>query len=147
MFGEQTSKASVHFRDFFKKILAYTKKKGVDIILDMIGKSYFSKNLQLLNDKGKFISIAFLSGNEVNLDLSLVLKKRILITGSTLRPRTISEKSKIAKHVKNFCWPLFEKKTIKPIIYKTFKLNEAVKAHKLMESSKHIGKIILLNKK
>ena len=83
----------------------------------------------------------------MKLDLSLVLKKRILITGSTLRPRTIAEKSKIAKHVKNFCWPLFEKKTIKPIIYKTFKLNEAVKAHKLMESSKHIGKIILLNKK
>ena len=133
--------------DFFKKILAYTNNEGVDIILDMIGKNYFSKNLKLLNDKGKFISIAFLSGNEVHLDLSLVLKKRILITGSTLRPRTIAEKSKIAKHIKNFCWPLFEKKTIKPIIYKTFKLNEAVKAHKLMESSKHIGKIILLNKK
>ncbi len=132
--------------DFFKKILHYTKNKGVNIILDMIGKSYFSKNLKLLCDKGKFISIAFLSGNKVQLDLALILKKRILITGSTLRPRTIAEKTKIAKNVKKFCWPLFEKKTIKPIIYKTFNLKDAVKAHKLMESSKHIGKIILLNK-
>ena len=132
--------------DFFKKILDYTKNKGVNIILDMIGKSYFSKNLKLLSDKGKFISIAFLSGSKVQLDLALILKKRILITGSTLRPRTIEEKTKIAKNVKKFCWPLFEKKTIKPIIYKTFKLKDAVKAHKLMESSKHIGKIILLNK-
>ena len=132
--------------DFYQKILSYTKSEGVDIILDMIGKNYFSKNLKLLSDKGKYISIAFLSGNKVQLDLALILKKRILITGSTLRPRTIVEKAKIAKSVQKFCWPLFEKKTIKPIIYKTFKLNDAVKAHKLMESSKHIGKIILLNK-
>ncbi len=111
----------------------------------MIGKNYFTKNLSLLKDKGKFISIAFLSGKDVKLDLSIILKKRILITGSTLRPRTIKEKAKIAKNVKNKFWSLFEKKSIKPIIYKTFNLNEAVKAHKLMESSEHIGKIILLN--
>ena len=96
--------------DFFKKILDYTKNKGVNIILDMIGKSYFTKNLKLLSDKGKFISIAFLSGNKVQLDLKIILQKRILITGSTLRPRTIAEKTKIAKSVKKFCWPLFEKK-------------------------------------
>ncbi len=133
--------------DFYKKVLDYTQNTGVNIILDMIGKNYFSKNLKLLSDKGKFISIAFLSGNKVNLDLALILKKRITITGSTLRPRSITEKAKIADNVLKFCWPLFEKKTIKPIIYKTFKLNDAIKAHKLMESSKHIGKIILLNKK
>jgi NADPH2:quinone reductase len=126
--------------------MKFTDNRGVNVVLDMIGKNYFSKNLKLLSDKGKFISIAFLSGNKVQLDLALILKKRILITGSTLRPRTIAEKTKIAKNVKKFCWPLFEKKTIKPIIYKTFKLKDAVKAHKLMESSKHIGKIILLNK-
>ena len=131
--------------DFYEKILDYTKNSGVNIILDMIGKKYFSNNLKLLSDKGKFISIAFLSGNKVTLDLALILKKRILITGSTLRPRTVFEKAKIANNVKRFCWPLFEKKIIKPIIYKTFKLKDAVKAHKLMESSKHIGKIILLN--
>ena len=112
----------------------------------MIGKEYFSKNLELLKDKGKFISIAFLSGKDVKLDLSLILKKRIYITGSTLRPRTVKEKGKIAKNVKKLCWSLFENKTIKPIIYKTFNLKDACKAHKLMESSKHIGKIILINK-
>ena len=79
---------------FLKKILDYTNNEGVNIILDMIGKNYFSKNLKLLSDKGKFISIAFLSGNKVQLDLALILKKRILITGSTLRPRTIDEKVK-----------------------------------------------------
>ena len=76
----------------------------------------------------------------------MVLKKRITITGSTLRPRTIKEKARIAKNVKKLCWQLFEKKTLKPIIYKTFNLKEAAKAHKLMESSKHMGKIILINK-
>ncbi|MDC3024158.1 NAD(P)H-quinone oxidoreductase [Alphaproteobacteria bacterium] len=132
--------------NFYKKILDYTNNVGVNVILDMIGKSYFSYNIKLLSDKGKFICIAFLSGHEVKLDLAQILKKRILITGSTLRPRTISEKARIAKNVEKFCWPLFEKKIIKPIIYKTFKLNDVIKAHKLMESSKHIGKIVLLNK-
>jgi len=132
--------------DFFKRVQNYTKNKGVDIILDMVGKEYFVKNLKLLQDKGKLISIAFLSGKNVKLDLSMILKKRILITGSTLRPRTLKEKAKIAKNVKKICWSLFEKKSIKPIIYKSFNLNDAVKAHKLMESSKHIGKIILVNK-
>ncbi len=132
--------------DFFKKVKIYTRNKGVDIILDMIGKEYFSKNLELLKDQGKLVSIAFLSGKDVKLDLSVILKKRILITGSTLRPRTVKEKAKIAKNVKRRCWPLFENKTLKPIIYKTFNLKDAFKAHKLMESSKHIGKIILINK-
>ena len=132
--------------DFFEKTMDFTKEKGVDIVLDMIGKDYFKKNLNLLRDKGKLISIAFLSGKDVKLDMSIVLKKRITITGSTLRPRTINEKARIAKNVKKICWSLFEKKRIKPIIYKIYNLKEAYKAHKLMESSKHIGKIILTNK-
>ena len=132
--------------DFFKTIHDYTNGEGVDVILDIVGNAYFSKNLSLLRDKGKLISIAFLSGKDVKLDLSMVLKKRITITGSTLRPRTIKEKARIAKNVKKLCWQLFENKTLKPIIYKTFNLKEAAKAHKLMESSKHMGKIILINK-
>ena len=74
------------------------------------------------------------------------MQKKITITGSTLRPRTIKEKARIAKSVKKLCWTLFENKVIKPIIYKTFSLNESIKAHKLMESNEHIGKIILINK-
>ncbi len=132
--------------DFEKVIQRYSKDKGVDVILDMIGKKYFDSNLKLLKDRGKFISIAFLTGSDVKFDLSILLKKRILITGSTLRPRTIKEKEKIARNVKKMCWSLFEKKSIKPIIYKTFNLKDAIKAHRLMESSKHIGKIILINR-
>ena len=131
--------------NFFKQAQNFTKKKGVDIILDMIGKSYFNKNLKLLKNKGKFISIAFLTGKDVKLNLSIILQKKITITGSTLRPRTIKEKARIAKSVKKLCWTLFENKVIKPIIYKTFSLNEPIKAHKLMESNEHIGKIILIN--
>ena len=100
--------------DFFSKIQSFTNNYGVDIILDMVGKEYFIKNLNLLKDKGKFISIAFLTGNDVKLDLALLLKKRILLTGSTLRPRTIKEKEKIARNVKKMFWSLFEKKTIYP---------------------------------
>ena len=132
--------------NFFKQAQNFTKKKGVDIILDMVGKSYFNKNLKLLKNKGKFISIAFLTGKDVKLNLSIILQKRITITGSTLRPRTIKEKARIAKSVKKLCWALFENKVIKPIIYKTFSLHETIKAHKLMESNEHIGKIILINK-
>ena len=132
--------------DFFSKIQSFTNNYGVDIILDMVGKEYFIKNLNLLKDKGKFISIAFLTGNDVKLDLALLLKKRIPLTGSTLRPRTIKEKEKIARNVKKMFWSLFEKKTIRPIIYKTLKLKDAFKAHRIMESSRHIGKIILVNR-
>ncbi len=131
--------------DFVKKINKFTSMQGVNIILDMIGKQYFLKNIDLLKDRGRLVSIAFLTGNKVNLDLSKILTKRLTITGSTLRPRSVLEKGRIAKKVYEFFWPAFSKKTIKPVIYKTFKLRDANKAHKLMESSKHIGKIMLIN--
>ncbi len=109
----------------------------------MVGQKYFSKNLSLLKDKGRLVVIAFLSGNIANIDLQKVLKRRIVITGSTLRPRTDNEKGKIARDVYKNYWTELSKKNIKQIIFKTFPLQDASKAHKLMESSKHIGKIIL----
>ena len=131
--------------NFVTEINKFTSMKGVDVILDMIGKQYFLKNIDLLKDRGRLISIAFLSGNKVNLDLSKILSKRLTLTGSTLRPRSVAEKARIAKKVYKSFWPAFSKKIIKPIIYKTFELKSANKAHKLMESSKHIGKIVLTN--
>ena len=132
--------------DFTKEIMGYTKNQGVNVILDMVGKKYFKKNIDLLKDKGKLVIIAFLTGNLTEIDLQSVLKKRLTITGSTLRPRTNKEKARIAANVKKNYWKLFEKKTIKPIIFKSFRLSDVRKAHKLMESSEHIGKIVLYNK-
>ena len=131
-------------QDFLKKINSYTNCKGVDIILDMVGKKYFSKNISLLKDKGRLVIIAFLSGNLTEINLQKILKNRLTITGSTLRPRTDEEKAKIVKNVFKIYWPELSKKTIKPIIFKTFALKDASKAHKLMETSKHIGKIVLI---
>ena len=133
-------------KDFYEEIIRYTKNKGVNIILDMVGKKYFKKNLDLLMDKGKLICIAFLTGNMTEIDLQKILKNRLVITGSTLRPRTNKEKARIANNVKKSYWLLLEKKIIKPIIFKAFKLKDVKYAHKLMESSDHIGKIVLYNK-
>tara|TARA_A100001015_G_C15041234_1_gene739776 strand:+ start:683 stop:1681 length:999 start_codon:yes stop_codon:yes gene_type:complete len=129
--------------DFVNIIKEHTSNIGVDIILDMVGKKYFKKNLSLLKDKGKLIMIAFLSGSVVKADLLKVMTKRLTLSGSTLRARSNAEKAKIANKVYKSYWTAFTKKTIKPIIYKIFDLKNVVKAHTLMESSKHIGKIIL----
>jgi len=133
--------------NFVEEIKKYTKNMGVDIILDMVGQEYFTKNISLLKDKGKLIMIAFLSGSVTKADLTQVMTKRLTLTGSTLRPRTNKEKAFIAKNVYKRYWTALSKKTIKPIIYKIFNLKDADKAHKLMESSKHLGKILLKIKK
>ena len=133
--------------NFVEVIKKYTKNMGVDIILDMVGQEYFTKNISLLKDKGKLIMIAFLSGSVTKADLTPVMTKRLTLTGSTLRPRTNEEKAFIAKNLYKRYWTALSKKTIKPIIYKIFELKNASKAHKLMESSMHLGKIILKIKK
>ena len=130
--------------DFFKEVIIFTGKKSIDVVLDMIGKKYFSKNISLLKDRGRLLVIAFLTGNITKLDLKSILLNRLVLTGSTLRPRTNLEKSRIIKNVYKRYWTVLSKKTIKPIIYKTFALKDAKKAHDLMESSRHVGKIILI---
>ena len=133
-------------KDFFKEIKKSKEFNGVDIILDMIGKKYFEKNISLLRDQGRLVLIAFLTGNTSKIDLKNILMNRLIITGSTLRPRSDEEKARIVKQVFKSYWTELGKKTIKPIIFKTFALQDAWKAHKLMESSKHIGKIVLTQK-
>ena len=131
-------------RDDFEKIInEYTNNKGINIILDIIGASYFNKNLNILSKNGKLLIIAFQGGYEDKLNLLPILKKWLTVTGSTLRPRSVEEKGLIANQLYEKVWPLIEKKVVLPQIYGSYKLKDANKAHSLVESSQHIGKIVL----
>ena len=142
---ELGAELSINYKkeDFVEKINKHTNKKGVNIVLDMIGAEYFDKNLSILKINGKLVIIAFQGGFEKNLNLLPILTKRLTVTGSTLRPRTSYEKGLIAESLYKKVWPLIEKGLVMPQIYATYKLEDASKAHTLMESSQHIGKIVL----
>jgi NADPH2:quinone reductase len=129
-----------NFADVIKQL---TNNKGVDIILDMIGGDYTAPNLQSLADDGRLVFINTMKGKDVNIDLSVVMRKRLTITGSMLRSREISFKAAIAQNLEKNIWPLLKSGEIKPIIYKVFPADQAAAAHQLMESSEHIGKIVL----
>jgi NADPH:quinone reductase len=130
-------------QDWAKELFTVTEKRGVDVILDMVAGEYTNKNLRSLASNGRLVQIAFLQGNKVEIDLAPIMMKRLIVTGSTLRPRTIPEKAAIAQSLLQNVWPLLEKNVAKPSIYKTFAFAEVVAAHQLMESSQHIGKIVL----
>jgi len=118
---------------------------GFDVILDMVGGSYFQKNLNLLHNDGRLVYINAMAGSEVSLDIKLMMRKRLTITGSTLRARSYEFKKALAKDILDNVWPIIASGKFRPVIYKTFPLEEAAAAHQLMESSHHIGKIVLLN--
>ena len=120
-----------------------TEGKGVDVVLDMVAGPYLQKNLNVLGRDGRCVIIAFLQGSKAELDMRQVLGKRLTITGSTLRPQTPAEKAAIAAELKEYVLPLLESGAVRPIIDSTFPLGEAAKAHALMESSQHMGKIVL----
>jgi NADPH2:quinone reductase len=126
----------------FEKELAAT---GMDVILDMIGGNYFDKNLNILNAEGRLVYINAMQGNVVNLNVMKMMQKRITITGSTLRGREAKFKTALTNEIEQQVWPLLEAGKFKPVVFKTFSFSEAAKAHELMESSQHIGKIILVN--
>ena len=130
-------------QDFAAEIKAATGGKGVDVILDMVGGDYVAKELKLLAEEGRLIFIAFLRGHKSELDINEVMRRRLTITGSTLRPRSVEFKGYLARNLREKIWPLVESGKIKPEIYKTFPLQAAADAHRLMESSEHIGKIVL----
>src|SRR5438874_5463001 len=117
--------------------------RGVDVILDMVGGPYVEKNLRSLALEGRLVQIAFLQGSKVTLDLAHLMMRRQTITGSTLRPRPVAEKAVIARNLRDKVWPLIEAGKVRPVIDRTFPLAEAAAAHRLMESSAHIGKILL----
>jgi len=130
-------------QDFVAEVKAATGGKGVDVILDMVGGDYVPRELKCLAEEGRLAFIAVLGGWKTELDISAVMGKRLTLTGSTLRPRTVAFKGAIAKSLREKIWPLIEAGKIKPVIYKTFPLAEAREAHRLMETSQHIGKLVL----
>ena len=129
--------------DFVAVLKEATGGKGVNVILDMVGGDYVDRELKSLADDGRIVLIAFLGGMKSTVNLNEILRRRLVLTGSTLRPRPIDFKAAIAKNLRDKVWPLLEAKTIKPEIFKTFALADAAEAHTLMESSQHIGKIVL----
>ncbi len=129
--------------DWQKAVSEYTKGRGVDVILDMVAGPYMQKNMDSLARDGRYAIIAFLQGPRAELNMRVVLAKRLTITGSTLRPQTDEEKAAIAASLGENVLPLLESRRIKPIIDRTFALDEAAAAHELMESSQHMGKIVL----
>jgi NADPH:quinone reductase len=129
--------------DWSDALRTATRGKGVDVILDMVGGDYVPRELKCLADEGRLVFIAFLRGPKTELDINAVMQRRLTISGSTLRPRPIEFKGAIARNLRDKVWPLIDAGRIKPEIYKTFPLADARDAHRLMESSQHIGKIVL----
>ena len=129
--------------DFVDEIAQATNKLGVNLILDMVGGSYIQRNLKSLALDGRLVQIAFLQPSKVEVDWLQLMSKRLTYSGSTLRPRTAQDKAQIANDLKAHVWPLIESKVVAPVIYKVFDLKDVSKAHILMESSEHIGKIML----
>ena len=129
--------------DFVEIVKAATKGKGVDVILDMVGGDYVPREISCLADDGRLVFIALLGGGKANVSLGQILIRRLTVTGSTLRPRSVAFKAAIAANLRRHVWPLIEAGAIKPVIYRTFPLEQAAQAHALMESSAHVGKIML----
>lgn len=131
-------------QDFIEIVKAETGGKGVDVILDMVGGDYIERNLKAAAPDGRIVNIAYLNGAIAEVNFSAVMRKRLTLTGSTLRARPAEEKAQIARQLEEKIWPLVASGKIHPIIHKQFPLASAADAHRLMESSTHIGKIILV---
>ena len=129
--------------DFVKLVKDATGGRGVDVILDMVGGDYVQRNINALAPEGRIVNIAFLRGSTVEVNLMPLLLKRGRLTGSTLRARSVEEKGAIAASLRRVVWPLLDQGKVRPVIYRTFPLAEAAEAHRLMETSQHIGKIVL----
>lgn len=128
---------------FKDAVLKITNNQGVDVILDMIGGDYTPDNLKCLGNDGRLVQINTMKGKEVKVDLAEVMRKRLIITGSMLRSRDVEFKLTIARNLELHVWPLLAAGKIMPVIYKTFAAEHAAEAHRLMESSEHMGKIVL----
>ena len=129
--------------DFAEEVKKLTNGKGVNVILDMVAGNYVAREIDCMAEDGRLVIIAVQGGIKAEFNAGLVLRKRLTITGSTLRPRSIEFKTAIAKALKEKVWPLLESGAIKPVIHSTFVAADAAKAHTLMESNQHIGKIVL----
>jgi putative PIG3 family NAD(P)H quinone oxidoreductase len=137
--------AAINYRtdDFVEQAKALTQGKGVELVLDMVGGDYLQRNVSALAVEGRLVQIAFLKPSKVEFDFMPMMLKRLTLTGSTLRARPVADKAEIARALADQVWPLLDQGKIKPVIHATFPLAEAAAAHRLMESSGHIGKIVL----
>jgi NADPH2:quinone reductase len=142
---ELGAKRAINYKteDFVEIIKAETGGRGVNVILDMVGGDYVPREISCLADDGRLVFIALLGGGKATVPLGQILMRRLTVTGSTLRPRPVEFKAAIAKQLRERVWPLLESGAIKPVIYRAFPLGEAAQAHALMESSSHVGKIVL----
>ena len=130
-------------QDFVAEVARITGKRGVDLVLDMVGGDYIEKNLKCLALEGRLVIIAFLKGSRVEVDWMPIMMKRLTVTGSTMRASPTARKAEIANSLREKVWPLIESRAVKPVVHRVFPLAEAAAAHALMESSQHVGKIML----
>ena len=130
--------------DFVAAVRDATGGRGVDVVLDIVGGDYLPRNIEVLATEGRLVQIALQSGSTAQLNMAPMLTKRLTMTASTLRPRSVIEKGAIAAAVRANVWPLFESGAVKPQIFATFPLRAAADAHRLLESGEHIGKIVLV---
>jgi putative PIG3 family NAD(P)H quinone oxidoreductase len=136
-----------HTEDFVEVVNTITDGRGVDLILDIIGGDYAPRNLAALAQDGRLVQIGLMGGTTATVDLNRIMRRRLTITGSTLRPRSVEEKGDIATALLDQVWPLLDEGRVRPVVYRTFPLREAAEAHRLMESGEHIGKIVLVVQK
>lgn len=129
--------------NFAEYIKQATRGRGVDVILDIVGGGIIDKEIDCLSEEGALVLIAYLGGRMGPIDLAQIVHRQLLVTGSTLRPKSNAFKAKIARNLRKHVWPLMDEGHIKPVIYKTFPLEQAMDAHLLMQSNTHIGKIVL----
>jgi putative PIG3 family NAD(P)H quinone oxidoreductase len=129
--------------DFVEVMRAQTDGKGVDVTLDMVAGSYVPRNLEIAALEGRVVVISLLGGSRAEINMGLILTKRLTLTGSTLRSRTVGQKAEVADAVHKNIWPLLAAGRVRPVIHATFPMAEAAEAHRLMETSSHIGKIVL----
>jgi putative PIG3 family NAD(P)H quinone oxidoreductase len=130
--------------DFVAVAREETQGRGVDVVLDMAGGDFFPRNLKALADDGRLVLIAYLRGARSEIDLDAVMRRRLVVTGSTLRPRSVAEKGRIAGALRERVWPLLEAGRVRPRLDATFPLTDAADAHRRLEAGEHVGKIVLL---
>lgn len=136
---------AVNYRtqDFVAQALAFTGGRGADVVLDMVGGDYVPRNMVALAEDGRHVSIAFLNGAKAEIPLPVLMQKRLTLTGSTLRARPLAEKAVLAQDVRKHVWPLIESGQMRPVLFKTFPLEDAASAHAALETGDHVGKIVL----
>ena len=130
--------------DFVAAVREATDGRGIDVVLDMVGGEYLARNIELLSLEGRLVQIATIGGAKAQINMIPVLHRRLTITGSTLRPRSVAEKGAIARVLRQRVWPLLEAGTVAPVVHATFPLRAAAEAHRVMEADTHIGKLVLV---